>query len=260
MKFLLAALALAVGASSAHADDLSDAANALDKKNYPVAVAAYTRLADAGNAEAAFRLGELYWYGEGVPLDRAKGDALFARAAASGNQGAAAALKLSAERQAHLKDIAWWTSGYFGAELFAGKFKCVAPTYPVYSESKRDINAVSDSYANYINCYNGFVDNLSAAMLAGKQIPEAVAILMSEEELATARAHLGRVYADIAARGKAAADQALAQNAAWTKSTEAFLTAQKLRSDTYMIEMERQRVSNANAINMGRVGGGNGLR
>lgn len=252
MKYLLATLAFAIGVTSAHADELSDATSALDKKNYPVAVAAFTRLADAGNAEAAFRLGELYWYGEGVPLDRARGDALFARAAAAGNQGAMAALKLSAQRQAHLTDIAWWTTDYKGADLTAGQYNCVAPVFPVYSETKRGVTAVGDSYTAYVDCYNRFVDNISAAMPAGKRIPEDVAILMSEEELTQARAHLSEVYAAVAARGKTVADRTLAQNATWSKATADYLTTQNLRRDTYLVEMERQRVSNAGALVDGR--------
>ena len=248
MKHLMAGLVFAICAGSVYADQLSDAASALEKKNYPVAVAAYTKLADAGNAEAALRLGEMYWYGEGVPLDRAKGDALFARAAAAGNRDAAASLKLSAQRQAHMADIAYWTSGYNGADLSAGKFNCVAPTYPPYSETKRAVTEVGDAYNAYIACYNGFVDNLSAAMPAGKRIPEEVALLMSEEELTQARAHLTKVYMDAAARGKAVADATLARNALWTKDTSEYLANQNRRRDMYLIEMERQRVSNAGAL------------
>ncbi len=106
MKRFIAGVVLAALAAGVSADELSDAASALQKKNYTVAVAAYTKLADAGNAEAALQLGELYWYGEGVPLDRAKGDVLFARAAAAGNKNAIDSMTLSARRQARLADIA----------------------------------------------------------------------------------------------------------------------------------------------------------
>ena len=252
MRHLIAAIALLASAGAVCADELADAASALNAKNYAVAVASYTKLANAGNAEAALRLGEMYWYGEGVPVDRAKGDALFAKAAAAGSEAAAANLKLSSQRQARLADISYWTSGYNGAELTAGKFNCVAPVFPQYSESKRAINIVSASYASYIACYNAFVDNLGAAMPAGSRSPEDVALLMREEELNQARAHLGKVYGAAAARGKAAADQTTAQNAAWTKATEDFLVAQKLRADTYIVEMERQRKANAGSTTGGR--------
>jgi hypothetical protein len=254
MKHLMAGLVFTICAGSVRADQLSDAASALEKKNYPVAVAAYTRLADAGNAEAALRLGEMYWYGEGVPLDRTKGDALFARAAAAGNHDAAAALTLSSRRQAHLADIAYWTSGYNGADLNAGRFNCAAPAFPPYSETKRAVTEVGEAYAAYIACYNGFVDNIGAAMPAGKRIPEAVALLMSEAELTQARAHLTKIYMDAAARGKAVADDTVARNAAWSRDTQEYLANQNRRRDMYIIEMERQRVSNANAINGGRGG------
>ena len=254
MKHLIAALALLAGVGTVCADELSDAASALDKKHYAAAVASYTKLANAGNAEAAFRLGEMYWYGEGVPLDRAKGDALFAKAAAAGNQSAAVSLKLSGQRQARMDDINYWTGGYDGADLTAGKFNCVAPVYPPYSETKRGITAIGDAYAAYVACYNGFVDHLGAAMPAGKRIPEEVALLMSEEELAQARTHLTKVYTAAAERAKTGADTASARHAAWSKDTEQYLATQNQRRDQYLKEMDLQRKSNAGALVDGRAG------
>lgn len=256
MKHWIAAMLLVAGAGTVCADELSNAASALDKRNYAVAVASYTRLADAGNAEAMLRLGEMYWYGEGVPLDRARGDALFAKAAAAGNQAAAANLKLSSQRQARMADIAWWTGGYDGADLSAGKFACVAPVYPPYSETKRAVTAVSESYAAFIACYNGFVENIGAAMPAGKRIPEEVALLMSEDELGQARAHLAKVYSAAAARGKAVADRTVASDAAWTRDTEEYLKTQQLRRDQLKAEMNVQRAANASSTLGGRVQNG----
>jgi TPR repeat protein len=225
-------LILSVGAACA--DELADAANALNSKNYPQALAIYTRLASAGNPEAALRLGEMYWYGEGVPLDRAKGDAFFAQAAAAGNQAAVAATGLTRERQRRMADISHWTTGYDGADLVAGKFNCVAPTFPQHSETKREIRQVSDASDAYAACYNGFIANL-----ASKRIPEDVLVLMSEQELSQASEHLGKVYSAAAARGKLAADQAVARREQWMKQTTDYLTTQNLRRENEVADMDR---------------------
>ena len=89
-RIALFCLACAVG-GHASADELVDANAALQQKNYPVALKLFGKLASDNNHEAQLRLGEMYWYGEGAPLDRAKGDALFAQAAAGGDPGAVAA-------------------------------------------------------------------------------------------------------------------------------------------------------------------------
>jgi TPR repeat protein len=233
------------------ADDLADAANAMNAKNYPKALAIYTRLASAGNPEAALRLGEMYWYGEGAPLDRAKGDALFAQAAAAGNQAAVAATGLSRQRQQRIAEINYWTGAYDGADLVAGKFNCVEPTFPEYSETKRAVAAVSAASDAYTACYNGFIDNLADAMPPGKRIPEAVALLMSDQELGQAREYLAKVYAQVTARGKLAADRTLARRDEWLKQTTQYLKTQAARHDQFVADMERERNSNNISANGG---------
>ncbi len=126
VRIALFCLACVVG-GSAHADELADANLALQQKNYPVAVKLFGKLAAGNNSEAQLRLGEMYWYGEGVAIDRSKADTLFAQAAARGNQDAIAATKLSGQRAARGADIALWTGGYTGAELRSGKLACKTP-------------------------------------------------------------------------------------------------------------------------------------
>lgn len=234
MKCLIACMLLMFGAGAACADELAAAAQALNGKDYPQALAIYTRLAQAGNPEAALRLGEMYWYGEGVASDRARGDALFAKAAAGGSKAAVAATGLTRQREQQLLAIAYWTTGYDGADLTAGAFHCVAPAQPKYSETKRSIAAVSASNDAYSACYNGFIDNLISAMPPGKRIPANIAILMSEQELGQARAHLAKVYAVVAAREKRVADQVVAERAAWVDATLAYFSTEKMRSSRYL--------------------------
>ncbi|MET0855333.1 MAG: sel1 repeat family protein [Telluria sp.] len=227
---------LILGAGAVSANELADAAKALQNKDYPQALSLYTRLATAGNPEAALRLGEMYWYGEGAPLDRARGDALFAKAAAGGSQAAVAAASLTGQRQQRLGDISYWVGGYDGADLVAGKFNCAAPAFPQHSETKRGIGDVSAAYDAYTECYNGFISNLENALPPGKRIPVDVALLMSEQELGQAREHLAKVYATVAARGKLASDQAVAQRGQWMNQTTAYLTSRQFRQQQYLAE------------------------
>ena len=252
MNRFIVGMLLMFSVGAACADELADAAAALNSKNYAQALSLYTRLANSGNSEAVLRLGEMYWYGEGAPLDRAKGDELFAQAAKAGNQAAVAATSLTRQRQQRMADITYWTSAYDGADLTAGKFNCVAPVFPPYSETKRAVGAVSAASDAYTACYNGFIDNLESAMPPGKRIPEDVALLMSEQELSQAREHLGKTYAAIAARSKAAADQTVANREEWTKRTADYLRTQKMREEQYLADMEKQRVSN-NSSSLGNI-------
>jgi hypothetical protein len=238
---MIACMLLVLGIGAACADELANAAKALTTQHYPEALATYTRLAQAGDPEAALRLGEMYWYGEGAQLDRAKGDALFAKAAAGGSVEAVAAAKLSGQRADRLRDIAYWTARYDGADLTAGSLHCAAPSIPQYSDSKRSIAAVGRANAAYAACYNGFIDNLMHALPPGKRIPADVAIVMSEQELLQANEHVGKVYAAVAAREKRVADQVMANRASWIDATMAYLKTQEARTQQLVYDAGRAR-------------------
>jgi TPR repeat protein len=241
MKRFIATLFLILGASTAWADELADAAKAVSAKDYPQALAIYTKLAHAGNPVATLRLGEMYWYAEGVPLDRAKGDALFAQAAAAGNEAAVAATGLSRQRQQRLADIAYWTSTYDGADLFPGKFGCAEPAFPKFSDNKRTILAVAAAAETYTACYNRFIDNVADAVPPGKRIPKEVALVMSEQEFNQAREHLTKVYKQVVARERIVADRMMAQRHAWMTETVINVKTQVTRRDFLLAEIQRER-------------------
>lgn len=226
MRPIMRALVLAVALSisgAAFADDLADANKTLVAKSYPQAMQLYSKLAAAGNAEARFRLGEMYWYGQGVPADRAKGDALFAQAAAAGIADAKAAMTRSARRAERSADIAYWTGKYDGADLTAGQYRCDRPVIPAVSRSNIDITATSAAYNAWTTCYNGMIANLADSMPAGKRVPAEILELMSEAEFDNSRAHLDRVYASVADSAQAGAAEVVAQHGAWEKATVAFV-------------------------------------
>lgn len=231
MRALVLAVALSLP-GAAFADDLLDANKALAAKSYPQALQLYTKLAAAGNAEARFRLGEMYWYGQGVPADSAKGDALFAQAAAAGIADAKTAMGRTALRAQRSADIAYWTAKYDGADLTSGKYRCDRPAMPALSKSNSEIAATSAAYNAWTTCYNGMIANLSDAMPPGKRIPADVLDLMTEAEFDKARAHLDRVYAGVADTAQAGAAEMVAQHSAWEKSTVAFVADTNLQVAT----------------------------
>lgn len=211
-------------AGFASADELADANALFEKKAYPQALQMYTKLANAGNAEAQFHLGEMYWYGEAGTSDDAKADAWFRKAAAKGHKSAAAALDVMKQRTLRRADIDYWVSGYDGADLKAGKFRCVAPRIPAVSKVNEEITSVANSVSAWQDCYNGFVANLNANTPMTKLIPPDIAKLFNAKELDAAKAHLDDVQQRVAADATINAKLELADFAAWRSATEAYVT------------------------------------
>ena len=211
-------------AGLANADELADANALFQKKSYPQAMQLYTKLANAGNAEAQLHLGEMYWYGEAGAIDDAKADAWFRKAAAKGNKTAAAALDVMKQRTARRADIDYWVSKYDGADLRAGKFRCVAPRIPAVSKVNEEIASVANNVDAWQDCYNAFVANLNANSPMSKRIPEDIAKLLNQQELDAAKAHLDGVQQRIAADATIGAKLVLADFAAWRSATEAYVS------------------------------------
>jgi TPR repeat protein len=233
-------LAMAIG-SSAMADELADANKLLDAKTYPQAMAILTKLADAGNANAQLRLGQLYWYGEGVPVDHAKGDSLFAKAAASGSADAKIALGMTAARQQHMGDIEYWTTKYDGSDLTSGQYNCKAPAVPARSTTNEDIKATDSAVNAWKACYNGFVKNLRDAMPVGTRVPAEIADLMTDQEMEQAKARLNDIYTRVATNERASADKTLAAYDSWRKETEDYAQQVKLESARLVRDNEIER-------------------
>lgn len=218
--FLIAGL---LACSAVHADGLSDANALFKNKAYPAALAAYTKLANAGNVEAQQHLGEMYLYGEAGAIDEAKAQQWFGKAAAKGNAVAVASLELIRQRGLRRADIAYWTTQYDGAEFKSGKFACPAPRIPPVSKQADEIERVQNAINKWQACYNGFAQNLNAASPLTKQIPADLAKLMNAEETERARVHLATVQDNLSAEAKVAAQLVLADVDVWRGATEAYV-------------------------------------
>ena len=223
MKTIVICLSLMV-AGLANADELADANALFQKKAYPQAIVLYTKLANAGNAEAQLHLGEMYWYGEAGAIDLPKADGWFRKAAAKGNKTAAAALDVMKQREAQRPQIDFWISKYDGADLKAGKFQCAVPRIPAISKDNAEISRVATSVEAWQECYNGFVANMNANATVSAKIPADIAKLLNQNELDAAKAHYEEVHARIGADASIGAKLLLADFAAWRSATETWVT------------------------------------
>ena len=77
------------------ADELDDGIAAYRRKDYAAALRLLAPLAESGSAQAQLRLGQMFWYGQGVKEDNTAAFRWFSRSAAQGN----------AEAQVHLANL-----------------------------------------------------------------------------------------------------------------------------------------------------------
>lgn len=257
VKTTVLCLALMLGIP-AMADDLADANKLLENKSYPQALAAFTKLANAGNAEAQFHLGEMYWYGEAGSIDLAQARNWFTKAAASGNKEAVAALDTMAQRETHRKDIDYWVSAYDGKDLTSGAFNCARPAIPSVSHTNEEIKKVDKSYGEWQKCYNGFVQNLSDALPPGKRIPQDIARLMNQVEYDQSVANLDKIYRALSKQESDSAAAVMASYQKWRSDTEKFVTARnaetKLESELAAEQLKRANQNFSRTGKMGVVG------
>jgi len=232
-------MTLALLCAGARADALGDAEKLLEARNYAAALPIYAKLAAEGNAKAQFQLGELYWYGEGVPADAAKGDEWFRKAAAAGHPEAAASLGLTGQRQARRSEIDFYVERYEGADVALAKFNCVKPEIPATSQTGRQIKAVSDRVDDWLACYDGFLKNLAGSLPAGKAIPNDLSILMTDAELRQATLRMDRAYAAVNADGKEQADRIIAAREAWREKTGDEVSTAAARTKQLIAEQDR---------------------
>jgi TPR repeat protein len=234
----LAFTLLMLAAGMASADNLGDAEKALRAKEYDKALPMYTKLANAGNVEAQFRLGEMYWYGDGTAVDMAKSQSWLQKAAASGHGGAKETLLILQKREQRTADIAYWTSGYKGEDLASGKYACPMPAIPAVSKTNAEIKAVSEGIAKWESCYNDFVTGVNQLPPANKRIPADVLQLMSPREAEQAIAHVDDATVSVVTRRQNEALSFTSERDAWHKATNEFVVAANSK-----LEAEKSRLA-----------------
>ena len=245
-RLMLSLLFVCLGAS---ADDLAEANRLLAAKEYGKALPLYTKAAHAGNAEAQFRLGEMYWYGDGTAQDLDAARAWIGKAAAAGIPDASESLAILERRKTRGKEISYWMNEYRGDELRSGEYACPAPAIPVMSKTNEEIQATRAAVDTWQACYNGFVSNFNAAMPAGKVIPQDVLDMMSPSEFDRVRGHIEPAYRKILLEAQTRADATLAQRDAWEKATQAFVKEENLRRKR-QIELETTLIVGDNQLRL----------
>jgi TPR repeat protein len=223
-RFALAVLLCTAGAA-ALADDLGDADTLLLAKDYGRAFPLYSKLANAGNTEAQFRLGEMYWYGDGTAVDLVQADAWLRKAAAKGHAGAAETLAILQQRKLRAADLAYWTQGYRGEDLAGGKYACRTPDLPAASRTKAEIQATSDAITKWESCYQGFVVAVNAGGNPLRRIPADVLQLMSPREAEQAGKHIDAALAQLVDRRQAEAFSFAARSQIWFGATSKLVLA-----------------------------------
>jgi hypothetical protein len=250
MKRLVFTL-LMLAAGFASANDLTDAEKALRAKEYDKAFPIYTKLANAGNAEAQFRLGEMYWYGDGTAVDMGKSQVWLQKAAGAGHAGARDTLAVLQQRERRAADIAYWTSGYKGEDLVSGKFACPTPKLPIVSKTNEEITKLSADIATWETCYNDFVAGVNQMGTADKHIPADVLKLMSPREAEQAVAHVDGVMAGVINRRQAEALAFSSERDTWFASTQQFVSAANAQTEmdkkNYEISVQRLKENNDEA-------------
>ncbi len=224
MKRLLCALVFGVS-GLAGAGPLEDADKLLAAKAYDKALPLYAKLAEAGNTEAQFRLGEMYWYGDGTAVDIKAATMWMQKAAARGHAGATESLDILKQREVRAADIAYWTSTYQGEDLVSGQYKCTDPGVPVTAENNEQIKETTEAYAKWQACYNGFVANINNAFPPGKRIPADVAKLLTPREASQAVAHLDKVYGQIIEKAQQDANRITSRYGVWHDSAATTVAA-----------------------------------
>jgi uncharacterized protein len=220
MKRFLFCLLFAVCGTAA-ADSLSDANRLLKEGAYGEAFPVFQMLASGGNAEAKLRLGQMYWYGKGLPADRAKADKLFAEAAAAGNKEAQDAMGLTKRREAHAADIARWIA-YDGTDFATGKYACPEPMIGEVGKTNDEIKSTTEGYKAWSACYNGFVADLKGPLAPAKRIPADIAVLMTEAEQDQAMERIVAATDAKAAQVGGSAKNVIARYDNWEKATAAY--------------------------------------
>lgn len=208
----------------ASADDLADANALYAKKSVPQAITLLTKLANGGNADAQFRLSEIYLDSASGVADPAKADAWLRKAAAKGNKAALASIERSKQREARRADIEYWMSGYDGQDLKSGKFSCPPPRFPSVSKQNDEIDAVTARMTTWEACFNAAAVALNAASPLTQRIPKDVAELMTKEEMEKAKAYLAEVHTALASEAKIASKLVLADFTVWRDATNAYVS------------------------------------
>ena len=224
-KILISALfaSMACCAGAAWADDLASGIKAYQSHDYQQAKLIFSKLAEAGIVDAQVQLGDMYWYGDGMPVDLQQAEFWFKKAAQAGNTKAQMSLAIMKARVDRKSEIESYTLRFDGGNFQLARNGCVRPGIPAVSKTNAEINQVTGELQLWVDCYNKFAQHLAAATPATKVIPKDLFDIMSDEDIARALPLIDKVIGDIAQNAKTIALRVNEESAAWKRETEAYV-------------------------------------
>lgn len=219
ISFLLA-VAMSTGV---HADEMSDALTAQQKKDFSQAKQIFSKLAKDGNVKAQEELADMYWYGDGMPIDLAQAEFWFNKAAQGGSEKAKASLQVMKARVDRKQEIAYYTTNFDGGKLQFSNSGCTKPDVPAVSKTNVEIRKVKADVQAWSTCYNDYIKTLSTAPQGLAVVPQDLLSIMSDADVAAATVTIDKKMAGIVLTAKATAEEVNTKVDAWKKDTEAFV-------------------------------------
>ena len=122
--------------------------------------------------------------------------------------------------------IAYWTTGYAGAEL--ADVECPAPAVPDAPQDSRELLQVDLAIKRWQDCHRRVIGALQPAQ-AGKTIPAEVLAAMTPDERALALRHVASVHERVATAVQLQAAPVIARHEAWRDKATRF--ADQLRAE-----------------------------
>ncbi|MFZ6800664.1 M56 family metallopeptidase [Undibacterium sp. Di24W] len=179
-----------------------EASIAYQKQDYANAFALLNPLAEASYPEAQSLIGEMYWQAQGVTEDHALAKIWFEKAAAQNNSHAQQRLQQLRVRQARQTELNFYTTDFNADHLKLSENKCPSPQIGLPSEVRKLNQASLQSINAWENCYNQFVEKLQQRFEQQTLVPDDLAVIMTNKELAQAKNLMKQTYLAIANEAK----------------------------------------------------------
>lgn len=206
-----------------YADEMSDALVLQQRKEFQQAKQIFSKLANEGNVKAQEELADMYWYGDGMPMDLAQAEYWFTKAAQAGSSKATSSLQVMKARVTRKPEITYYTTDFDGGKLKFSSSGCVKPEVPEVSKNNLEIKKVTADIQTWSSCYSAYLKALSTSPQGLALVPKDLVVIMSDADLAASTQKIDKTMAAIIAEAKSTAQEVNARIDAWKKETEAYV-------------------------------------
>ncbi len=210
-------------------DDLNEANRLRIRKDFSRATSMYQMLAEKGSVEAQQALGEMYWFGSGVPSNPKLAEEWFKKASANGSLNADKFLAVLAEREKHQNEIQFFTNEYDGRGLKFVEMNCNRPDFSTAAHNSVDIENMINHINEFASCFNQYGERLNASKDLERVIPNEVLRLMTDEEVEKAINRSTRALATIRLTANMIADDFTMEKRTWETRTREYFKGARSR-------------------------------